>query len=208
MHALPKDTQKKTQIIQAALKVFAHQGLEKGTIADIAKSAGIGKGTVYEYFNSKADIFEHLMVEYFENMMLGWQKIIESEPNYINKITKLIDYSFLIFEDMSTEYQADFFIILEIFLYGFRQQMTGEPSIDLAKIMRELYAMLLPATKEGIEKDILKPMDPEHLNFLLFAALDGIVLHFLLQKEHYDHKQLLDDTKQILLNGILIEKYK
>ena len=49
---------KKELIIEAAIKVFARDGLEKGKIADIAKEAGIGKGTVYEYFRSKNDIFK------------------------------------------------------------------------------------------------------------------------------------------------------
>jgi len=38
---------KKHQIIEAAIRIFARDGLEKGKIADIAKEAGIGKGTVY-----------------------------------------------------------------------------------------------------------------------------------------------------------------
>jgi len=208
MHALPKDHQKKSQIIQAAMQVFAHQGLEKGTIADIAKTAGIGKGTVYEYFNSKADIFEHLMIEYFKNIWQGWQEIIATEGHFIEKINKLIDYSFLMFEDMTHQYHAEFSIILEIFLYGFRQKLEGKNSIDLAKILRDLYAVLLPITKEGVAKGILKPIDPEYLNFLLFAALDGIVLHFVIQKNYYDVRQLIKNTKQILLKGILTENYQ
>ncbi|MDP6593244.1 MAG: helix-turn-helix domain-containing protein, partial [Candidatus Marinimicrobia bacterium] len=61
---------KRTQIIQAAIKVFARKGLERGKIADVAKEAGIGKGTVYEYFRSKEEIFSAIEDSVMGEMML------------------------------------------------------------------------------------------------------------------------------------------
>lgn len=48
---------KKDQIIEAAAQVFAQKGYAGAVVADIAIQANIGKGTVYEYFNSKEDLF-------------------------------------------------------------------------------------------------------------------------------------------------------
>ena len=48
---------KKNLIIEAASKVFAEKGFSGASIADIAAYAGIGKGTTYEYFDSKEDLF-------------------------------------------------------------------------------------------------------------------------------------------------------
>ena len=48
---------KKEQIIEAAVRVFARSGYSKAVVADIALQANIGKGTVYEYFKSKEDLF-------------------------------------------------------------------------------------------------------------------------------------------------------
>lgn len=55
--------QKRAEIIKAAMKVFGKYGFHKAKIEEIAKVAGIGKGTVYEYFSSKNELFEQ-MVEY------------------------------------------------------------------------------------------------------------------------------------------------
>jgi AcrR family transcriptional regulator len=49
--------EKREQIIQAAAKVFARKGFAGTLIADMALEAGIGKGTIYEYFDSKEDLF-------------------------------------------------------------------------------------------------------------------------------------------------------
>ena len=48
---------KKTQIIIAATQVFSKLGVAKTKMIDIAQAAGIGKGTIYEYFRSKEEIF-------------------------------------------------------------------------------------------------------------------------------------------------------
>jgi AcrR family transcriptional regulator len=49
---------KEIRIIEAAQILFSRYGLKKTSIEDIAKSAGLGKGTVYLYFRSKEDIFD------------------------------------------------------------------------------------------------------------------------------------------------------
>ena len=49
------------EIIEAAIKVFRSYGFHKAKIGEIAKTAGIGKGTIYEYFDSKKDLFEEMM---------------------------------------------------------------------------------------------------------------------------------------------------
>lgn len=50
-------TKKRDQIIEAAAQVFAQKGYSGAVVADIAVQADIGKGTVYEYFSSKEDLF-------------------------------------------------------------------------------------------------------------------------------------------------------
>lgn len=56
MTRLSRD-EKKALIIRAAAGVFAEKGFVKTLMAEVAAAAGIGKGTVYEYFRSKDDLF-------------------------------------------------------------------------------------------------------------------------------------------------------
>ena len=57
---------KRNQIVEAAARVFARKGYAGAVVADIAVEARIGKGTVYEYFNSKEDLF-FAVFEWFQN---------------------------------------------------------------------------------------------------------------------------------------------
>jgi len=48
------------EILDAALKVFAEKGFAAARMEDIAKRAGVTKGTIYLYFPSKEDVFKAL----------------------------------------------------------------------------------------------------------------------------------------------------
>lgn len=49
--------EREKNILEAARQVFGDHGFYQTKIQDIADEAGIGKGTVYEYFESKQDLF-------------------------------------------------------------------------------------------------------------------------------------------------------
>jgi AcrR family transcriptional regulator len=52
---------RRDEIMVAAKKVFAHNGFHATTIADIAKEPGLAYGSVYQYFDSKEELFDALM---------------------------------------------------------------------------------------------------------------------------------------------------
>jgi AcrR family transcriptional regulator len=52
-----KKKQTRKAIMEAALKLFSRQGYEHTSIDQLARAAGIGKGTVYSYFQAKSEIF-------------------------------------------------------------------------------------------------------------------------------------------------------
>lgn len=49
------------QILEAAFRVFGAQGLHQATLDDVAREAGITKGTIYLYFPSKAALFSAML---------------------------------------------------------------------------------------------------------------------------------------------------
>ena len=76
--------EKARQIIQHATAIFAHKGYNATKIDDVAASAGIGKGTVYEYFESKQDlflaVFDAYMKHYFDAVQAHAQQPAPSAP--------------------------------------------------------------------------------------------------------------------------------
>ena len=58
----PKSDDKRTAILEAATRIIVAQGLGAPT-AGIAKEAGVANGSLFTYFETKADLFNHLYLE-------------------------------------------------------------------------------------------------------------------------------------------------
>ena len=55
---------RREQILDAAARVFLDRGLAEATMADVAEAAGVAKGTVYLYFDSKSALLTALRARY------------------------------------------------------------------------------------------------------------------------------------------------
>ena len=58
------------QILEAAFKVFGDQGLHQATLDDVAREAGITKGTIYLYFPGKAALFSAMLKSRVTDILL------------------------------------------------------------------------------------------------------------------------------------------
>jgi TetR/AcrR family transcriptional regulator, repressor of fatR-cypB operon len=60
---------KRQEIITAARTVFAAKGFTAATLDEIAEQAEFGKGTLYNYFQSKEELFETVMADVFDELI-------------------------------------------------------------------------------------------------------------------------------------------
>src|ERR1700749_210353 len=56
-----EDSAKRRQIVEGARNVFLAQGFDAASMNDIARAAGLSKGTLYVYFNNKEELFESIV---------------------------------------------------------------------------------------------------------------------------------------------------
>lgn len=64
-------SERRRQILDAAIRVFAHQGFHATRVADIADEADVAYGLVYHYFSSKENLLNELFIE-------RWSLLIEA----------------------------------------------------------------------------------------------------------------------------------
>lgn len=74
--------EKKLLIMQAALELFANEGFHPTSISEIAKKAGISKGLMYNYFESKEDLLKETILHGIESLMEFF------DPNHDGILTK------------------------------------------------------------------------------------------------------------------------
>ena len=58
-----EDSSKRRQILDGARRVFMDLGFDGSSMGEIAKAAGVSKGTLYVYFNDKNALFEAMVEE-------------------------------------------------------------------------------------------------------------------------------------------------
>lgn len=61
--ARPRSEDKRSEILSAAIRVIASQGLVGAATATIAKEAGVSNGSLFTYFETKAELLNQLYVE-------------------------------------------------------------------------------------------------------------------------------------------------
>jgi len=157
---------RRMDIINAAIKVFNKDGFHKGTVEDIAISAGIAKGTVYEYFSSKKQIFESVIIEVLNRYILSIKKETEPFDTFDGKI-KAIFHSNLDFLEKNTD-------LLERLFFGMDESFK-EIKPYIYRFHGKLYNYFLSLVEFGIENgEINKNIHKESLTLILINIVYGL----------------------------------
>ena len=94
------------EILAAARRVFAEKGFEGATVDDIARAAGLAKGTVYLYYRSKRDIYWAALKHGFRDLHEETKRRVEAAETIEAKIRAFIATKAAYFEE-----NRDFFKI-------------------------------------------------------------------------------------------------
>lgn len=68
--------QRRKQILDCATQLFGNMGYHQTQISDILQAANVSRGTIYQYFKNKDDIFAAIL----ENLYGDWQKALSYSP--------------------------------------------------------------------------------------------------------------------------------
>ena len=86
---------KRRQILDAAVRVFARQGFHGCRVSDIADEAGVAYGLVYHYFDSKEEVLDTLFVERWD-VMLAWIDAVDARTELTprDKLREIVSFIF------------------------------------------------------------------------------------------------------------------
>jgi AcrR family transcriptional regulator len=90
--------ERKEEILNAAGKLFAHYGMKKTTIADIAEEVGIGTGSVYLEFSSKEAIACGLASRQHQQIIDGLRRILEANAPLSERVVQFFEERTALFE--------------------------------------------------------------------------------------------------------------
>jgi TetR/AcrR family transcriptional regulator, fatty acid metabolism regulator protein len=175
--ARPKDD-RKTQILQAATRVFAQKGFHACRISDIAEEAGVAYGLVYHYFSSK----EGLLAAIFDNNWAFFGRTVDeiagSAAPMKHKVAQIMDIAFQAFE------MAPLTVKVMVLEFG-RQSRLGE-ALDNPRV-QSVFDGLSRIFADGKQNHELHPLiDPHAMGVIFMGALETIFVSSVWFLDHKD----------------------
>ncbi|MCD6201977.1 MAG: TetR/AcrR family transcriptional regulator [Bacteroidales bacterium] len=163
--------EKRQVILDTALTLFAQGGYHETPISLIAKEAGVSKGLIYNYFESKESLLNEIVSLGLDELI----KELKMEGNACftkEQLVRYIDITFLKLQENPKFYQ--------LFLSLFTQPRVL--SIFQDKFFNQILPLLILLEKyyEAKGKE-----DPKAQAYLFMAVLDGVGMDFIANREHF-----------------------
>lgn len=193
---------RKSEILDAAERIFFKKGFENSTMDDIALEAEFTKKTVYSYFKSKEDIYYEIMLRGYKILNCISKTMLEKEKSDSEICNiKILGKAFIKF---SLEYKGYFKAIVD---YE-NKYYANNVSDELYKKCDEEGEYTLNILKESIENGIKKGEITEKfasvdISLTLWSCVLGFA-NLIDKKEEYINKVYDRTASEVLENGFEI----
>lgn len=176
-------------IKQAAMELFARNGYHSTSISQIAKEAGVSKGLLYNYFDSKEALLHDIIMEAVEmaNEVMG--NILSSDADAAEQLRMMTEVTFGII-------QKDLHYWKLMTSLAFQTDALTGLMPELRKMQEEAITVIA-----GIFRR-LGAGEPEKEAFYYGAVLDGIMLHYMQMEEAYP----IEEMKAFVIKRFLPEE--
>jgi AcrR family transcriptional regulator len=161
------------EILEAAETVFARRGYAQTTMEEVAREAGVSKGSLYNYFRSKKDLFSCLcqaeLAEDFQQVeVVVAQGIPASE-----KLEWLLNEWFLKLDG----YLRMGVLVLEFWATAARGAGEGEMASILGGAYDQWRKQLVAIVSQGVEAgEFRRDVDPAVAAGLIMSVIDGTIV--------------------------------
>lgn len=178
---MPKETffnlaeEKREKIIRSAVHEFVEHGYEKGNIGDIAKAAGVSKGSMYQYFEDKRELFNYA-VKWALEMMTEKFNHYSAEKDGLKNIFEFYLKNVKDIWIKMTE-EREVVIFMEDVFLGKYNKVADEMIAYMMKMSEEQTMMYIQAGKR--EGYIRQDMDDKILSLYMTSVTMSIKGHIM-----------------------------
>jgi AcrR family transcriptional regulator len=203
--------QRRAEILEAALHLFSSKGFHDTTMEEVAREAGVAKGTIYLYFQSKehlllalkrdfmqglTDVVANIVAEAIEQIEQGKNAPARGEaPRTPPDYRDIIDDIFQGVVDYHTSRREEVEVVV-------RQSPSPDLVHEALELEREYLALVTNAFKTGMDYELVHTEDPEMTAHLITAAIRDNIATCLCYGEPADIDRLVEASKQMLYKAL------
>ncbi len=163
---------KRRAILGAAIRCFGEKGYDGTTLDEVGRRAEVAKGTLYLYFNSKADLFASLLLKQGFDVFV---ETLQTELESCRDFPSALEAFSRVFEKLCLEGNKEIF---EFFLQLDRGDISRDLSPDLREEARrrmepvlDRLADFIPTKKKNGKK---RTADERRIALVLWALCIGV----------------------------------
>lgn len=193
---------RRREIQNAAVKLFAEKGFSSTTLDEIAEASEYGKGTIYNYFENKEEIYFSLISDVFDNTT---NILVETDSEFSEFIDFTKNYIKRIFKFCVENKNAYLIFVREMVRVD--KQFTGMHQEVMIKFDETNKVILHRRFKVAIENGLVKTLDIDKV----VAVFDNFIfpyVHFLLNCNSINDIDIEKETElisEVFLNGVCIQ---
>jgi len=184
---------KRSRILQAAVKVFARRGYFASRVADVARRAGVADGTIYLYFRNKEDILVSLFDEVMSEHLEGKQREVEPGSDAPARLRAVAQRHLGLLgrnRDLAVVFQVEL------------RQSTKFMERFTASWLQDYFALIAEIIEQGQREGTLRADLPVKVaTKAFFGVLDEMVTSWILSRKQYDLVALAGPVVDLFLRG-------
>lgn len=190
---------KRIRIVEAAARVFARQGFFGTAVADVALEAGIGKGTIYDYFDSKEALF-FAVFEWFSEKTTHATRVEFSalSGSASERLEALVESLIKSGVEMKDFYSLS----MEFWAASASSRLRKRFRDAFRQIYGGFRGIVSALIRDGIQRgEFCDDTDPESIAAALVGTLDALALQAWFEYD-FDPLKTAKDFMVVLIRGL------
>jgi AcrR family transcriptional regulator len=182
------------RIIREAASEFARLGFDQANINVIAEQAGIGKGTIYLYFENKRDLFLAMLRHIAQTQLASIRAALATEGSIQQRLERL----FRAFARLAEE-DSDSFNVSMSALYGVNRAFQAEAT----KLLRDYVAVIALMLEQSQARGEIRIKHVEAAALMVLSLTESYVLSArVLGQSEQEITRQAEAVAQLILQGI------
>ena len=164
--------EKRSDIALSAIHLFCEKGIQQTSIDEIAKSAGVAKGTIYLYFKNKEEIVFAIWDVFAGRHRAAFAKRVRDDMSAKEKILEFYNFS----ECEEDQNKEQVLMLYQHFVSSMLIDKTGLYTAYFESFFQEDYDFLSDALNEGIKRGEFQVDNIDLLINSIIMLLKGVLV--------------------------------
>lgn len=191
---------RRLNIVRAARKLFYEKGFKDVTVAQIARKAEISKGAVYLYFNSKEEIYSHILLSDLDNIY----NVVLNSLKDGKSATKMLEDFAEIYIDTFLKDRESFRKIMTFMLQSDHPNLSENLNHSLIKSTNKTIDIVGTILQSGVENREFPPdLDIWQNRNIIWGMLNGIISLYLFIGKEITREKVIKSMVRSGLNHLI-----